>query len=113
MRPPFRPRNRCRRALKLDSMGRRIKRWKRQSLCAAWRRRTSAFLVTAGPVVLQRGPRSVFETPDGRQNVVDDDGEFVFGVWYMPGEISREEWDALFADRLIIVEPEFRCEISG
>jgi hypothetical protein len=51
--------------------------------------------------------RTVFETPDGRQNVVDDDGEFVFGVWYMPGDISREEWNALIADRLIIVEPDF------
>jgi hypothetical protein len=35
--------------------------------------------------------RPVFETPDGRQYVVDDDGELVFGVWYMPGDISREE----------------------
>jgi hypothetical protein len=30
------------------------------------------------------------ETPDGRQHVVDDDGELVFGVWYMPHDESDE-----------------------
>jgi len=51
--------------------------------------------------------REVWETPDGRQYVVDDDGELVFSVWFMPGDISREEWDALFADRPIIVDSDF------
>jgi hypothetical protein len=34
--------------------------------------------------------REVWETPDGRQYVVDDDGEFVFGVWHLPHEDSDE-----------------------
>jgi hypothetical protein len=33
--------------------------------------------------------RSVYEEPDGRQYVVDNDGEKVFGVWFIP----REECD--------------------
>jgi len=47
--------------------------------------------------------RPVFETPEGKQYVIGDDGEQYFGFWYMP----REEWDALFADRPIIVESDF------
>jgi hypothetical protein len=33
--------------------------------------------------------RSVYEEPDGRQYVIDKDGEQVYGVWYIP----REECD--------------------
>jgi hypothetical protein len=36
------------------------------------------------------GPmRPVYEQHDGRQYVIDDDGEPVYGVWYIP----REEAD--------------------
>jgi hypothetical protein len=30
--------------------------------------------------------RSVFEEPDGRQYVYDNDGERVYGVWFIPPE---------------------------
>lgn len=33
--------------------------------------------------------RPVYEQPDGRQYVYDNDGEQVYGVWFIP----REEWD--------------------
>lgn len=33
-----------------------------------------------------RPMRTVFEDEDGRQFVIDDDGENVFGVWYIPLE---------------------------
>ncbi len=46
--------------------------------------------------------RPVYETPEGRQYVVDDNVKPVFGVWYIP----REERDATFADRPVIVEPD-------
>ena len=42
--------------------------------------------------------RPVYEQPDGRQYVHDDDGEQVFGVWFIP----REEPEA---DAPAIVEP--------
>jgi hypothetical protein len=28
--------------------------------------------------------RAVYEQPDGRQYVIDDDGEPVFGIWFIP-----------------------------
>jgi hypothetical protein len=37
------------------------------------------------------GPRRpVYEQPDGRQYVVADDGEFVLGVWFIPGDEADE-----------------------
>jgi hypothetical protein len=43
--------------------------------------------------------RPVFEEPDGRQYVLDDDGEPVYGVWFIP----REE-----CDLPVIVRPDDR-----
>ena len=45
--------------------------------------------------------RPVYETPSGRQYVIDAEGEPVFGLWWMPHE---ECFGAV--DRPIIVEPE-------
>jgi hypothetical protein len=42
--------------------------------------------------------RPVYETPEGRQYVIDPDGEEVFGVWYIP----REE--CLRVDQPTIIE---------
>ena len=43
--------------------------------------------------------RPVFELA-GRQTVEDDDGEPIFGVWYVP----REDWEGLFGEQPIIIE---------
>jgi hypothetical protein len=32
--------------------------------------------------------RDVYEQPDGRQYVLDDDDEPIYGIWHIP----REEW---------------------
>jgi hypothetical protein len=45
--------------------------------------------------------RPVYETPSGRQYIIDEEGEQVFGVWFVP----REECLGA-ADRPIIVEPD-------
>jgi hypothetical protein len=37
-------------------------------------------------------PRPVFEAMDGRQFIVDDDGNKIYGVWFIP----REEFDTPF-----------------
>jgi hypothetical protein len=44
--------------------------------------------------------RAVYELPDGRQLVEDDDGCRVVGYWY----IAREEWDAMFSEEPIVVD---------
>jgi hypothetical protein len=31
--------------------------------------------------------RNVYEQPDGRQYVIDDNAEQVFGAWYIPPEV--------------------------
>jgi hypothetical protein len=34
--------------------------------------------------------RPIFDTPDGRQYVLDDDGQRVYGVWFIPPEVESE-----------------------
>ena len=46
--------------------------------------------------------RPIFEEPNGRQYVIDDDGEPVYGVWYVPPEVLAE----MFGDRPVIVDGE-------
>lgn len=33
-----------------------------------------------------RVQRAVYQQPDGRQYVLDDEGEKIYGVWYIPPE---------------------------
>jgi hypothetical protein len=45
--------------------------------------------------------RPVYERPDGRQYVLDDDGEPVYGVWFVP----REEADVAMGVRGQLTKP--------
>ncbi len=45
--------------------------------------------------------RRVYELPDRRQCVEDNDGCSTAGYWYMP----REEWGAMFAEPIVDEAP--------
>ncbi len=37
-------------------------------------------------VTFTDGPRPIYEEPEGRQFTYDDEGERVYGIWYIPPE---------------------------